>query len=122
MRNRDREVESGRVVSELTFHFWVALHERKYREQFWIPFLRKIWPDGENVRTLHKDLLKIRDLRNRIAHDEPVFVPKWRPCSDLILRRLEQLSPRQHAWLSDRVQPELVDVNVKIASMLSHAE
>ena len=122
LQDRGRTVDSGRVVSELTFHFWVALHEKKYREPFWIPFLRKIWPDGENVRTLHKDLLKIRDLRNRIAHHEPVFVPKWRTCSDLVLRRLEQLAPRQHVWLSDRVRPELADVSVKITSMLSHAE
>ena len=97
LQDRCRKVDSGRIVSELTFHFWVALHERKYREQFWIRFLRKIWPDGEDVRKLHKDLLKIRDLGNRIAHHEPVFVPRWRTCSALVLRRLEQLSPRQHA-------------------------
>ena len=73
LQDRGRKVDSGRIVSELTFQFWVALHERKYRDQFWIRFLRKIWPDGEDVRKLHKDLLKIRDLRNRIAHHEPVF-------------------------------------------------
>ncbi len=111
LQDRGRKVDSGRIVSELTFHFWVALHERKYREQFWIRFLRKIWPDGEDVRKLHKDLLKIRDLGNRIAHHEPVFVPRWRTCSALVLRRLEQLSPRQHAWLSDRMCPDLADVS-----------
>ncbi len=118
LKNRGRDVDSGRVVAELTFHFWVALHEKKYRREFWIPFLRKIWPDGEDVKKLHRDLLKIRDLRNRIAHHEPVFAPRWRTCSDIVLRRLEQLSPRQHAWLSERIHPELADVSASIAAML----
>ena len=105
-------------VSELTFHFWVALHERKYRTQFWVPFLRRIWPDGQDPKRVHKDLSKIRDLRNRIAHHEPVFAPKWRTCSDLILSRIEQLSPEQHAWISLRVRAELGDVLAEMNSVV----
>ena len=97
LQERGRGVDADRVVTERNFHFWVALHERKYRIQFWVPFLRKIWPDGQDPKRVHKDLSKVRDLRNRIAHHEPVFAPKWRECSDLILSRIEQLSPEQHA-------------------------
>ena len=109
-------MDADRIVAELTFHFWVALHERKYRTQFWLPFLRRIWPDGRDPKRVHRDLSKIRDLRNRIAHHEPVFAPKWRTCSELILGRIEQLSPEQHAWISLRVQAELGDVLTGINS------
>lgn len=116
--NRTRQPNSDRIVAELTFNFWVALHEGKYRETFWIPFLRTVWPAGEDVRKLHKDLLRIRDLRNRIAHHEPVFSSRWRESSALVLHRLKQLSPHHHAWLSGRVSMELTDVCANITSVV----
>ncbi len=114
----DRQLDSDRIVAKLTFNVRVALHERKHREVFWIPFLWTVWPAGEDVRELHKDLLRIRDLRNRIAHHEPVFASGWRESSDLVLHRLEQLSPHHHAWLSDRARMELADVSANMTSIL----
>ncbi len=118
LENRNRPPNSDRIVAELTFNFWVALPNGKYRETFWIPFLRTVWPAGEDVRKLHKDLLRIRDLRNRIAHHEPVFASGWRESSDLALHRLEQLSPHHHAWLSGRVRMEMADACANIASVV----
>lgn len=106
-----QEVRSGRVVAGLTFHFWVAMHENKYRDTIWTPFLRKLWPDGENIKHVHKDLLKIRDLRNRIAHHEPIFSQRWRNRSDIVWLRLEQLSPPKHAWFENRVKSPLDSLN-----------
>ena len=83
------------------------MHENKYRDTIWTPFLRTIWPDGEIIGRVHKDLLKILDLRNRIAHHEPIFADRWRRRPDIIWLRLEQLSPPQHAWSEDRVKPTL---------------
>ena len=107
MKEQDRDMESGRIIAELSFHFWTALHEPKYRKTIWTPFLRKIWPDGENIRKVHKDLLKVKELRNRIAHHEPVFAAKWRDRAPLIGQRLHQLSPQHHAWLTHRIEPTL---------------
>lgn len=107
LRSQNQAVRSGRVIAGLTFHFWVAMHENKYRDVLWTPFLRKLWPDGENIKKVHKDLLKIRDLRNRIAHHEPIFTARWRSRTGIIWTRLEQLSPEHHAWHADRVKPIL---------------
>lgn len=59
--------------------------------------LRRAWSAGENIKRVHKDLLKIRDLRNRIAHHEPIFAERWRKRADIVWLRLEQLSPEKHA-------------------------
>ena len=108
---RQQEVNSGRAVAGLTFHFWVAMHENKYRNTIWAPFLRTIWPDNTDIGHVRKDLLKIRDLRNRIAHYEPIFADRWRHRSDIIWLRLEQLSPSHHAWFEDRIKPTLDALN-----------
>ena len=108
---RRQTVESGRVVAGLTLYFWVAMHEKKYRDTLWTPFLRTIWPYNTDIRDVHKDLLKICKLRNRIAHYEPIFADCWRHRSDIIWLRLEQLSPSHHAWFEDRIRPTLDALN-----------
>jgi len=32
------------VIAELSLHFWVALHEKRYEHRLWTPFPRKVWP------------------------------------------------------------------------------
>jgi len=103
LKTQGQKERSGRIVASLTFHFWGALHEGKYRDTLWTPFLRTIWTDGTNVKKLHRDLIKIRDLRNRLAHHEPVFAYKWRKRIPVLWQRLEELSPPKHAWLKDRI-------------------
>ena len=114
LKAQRQEERSGRVVAGLTFHFWVAMHENKYRDTIWTPFLRKLWPDGENIKRVHKDLLKTRDLRNRIAHHEPIFADRWRRRSETIWLRLEQLSSSKHAWFEARVKPTLDSLNADL--------
>ena len=100
---RNRSERTGRIVAGLTFHFWVAMHEKKYRDTIWTPHLNKIWPKGENLKRVHKDLLKIRDLRNRIAHFEPVFDTIWLNRVDDIWARFDQVAPDKSAWYRHRM-------------------
>jgi len=102
-----RQERSGRVVAGLTFHFWVSLHENKYRDSIWTPHLHKVWPKGENLKRVHKDLLKIRDLRNRIAHHEPIFNDKWQSRAVVIRQRFLQLSPEKATWYDERFQASI---------------
>ena len=100
-------VHPGRVISELNFHFWVALHEGHYEHTFWTRFLRSIWPEGQRRSEVHSDLIKIKELRNRIAHHEPVFSRDRRLHIELVWHRLEQLSPETYALLQRRAKPKL---------------
>lgn len=99
--------QPGRVIAGLTFHFWVALHENKYRDTIWTPHLYRIWPKGTNIKAVHKDLLKIRDLRNRIAHHEPVFVTRWAGRMEPAWQRFAELAPEKASWYRDRCDNEI---------------
>ncbi|MBB4955679.1 hypothetical protein H4S14_003766 [Agrobacterium vitis] len=104
-----RQERSGRIVAGLTFHFWASLHENKYRDHIWTPYLHRIWPKGENLKKVHKDLLKIRDLRNRIAHHEPIFNEKWHNRVLVIRQRFSQLSPEKAGWYDERLRESISD-------------
>jgi hypothetical protein len=102
-----REERPGRIIAGLTFHFWVSMHENKYRDITWTPHLHKIWPRGESLKVIHKDLLKVRDLRNRIAHHEPIFNLNWRIRIDIIWSRFEHVSPKKKAWFHERLSRKI---------------
>ncbi len=103
IKHDGRTEREGRIIAGLTFHFWVAMHENKYRDIIWTPFLHRLWPKGENLKILHKDLSRLRDLRNRIAHHEPIFEEKWFSRISTIWLRFEQLSPETKAWFHHRL-------------------
>lgn len=76
----------GRVVAELSFGFWTALIGRKYEKRLWVPYLHKAFPNaffpvahpGKKPAALDRPdiaerLETIRQLRNRIAHHEPIL-------------------------------------------------
>ncbi|MGB1147561.1 MAG: hypothetical protein ACPG4M_06675, partial [Alphaproteobacteria bacterium] len=67
LKQEGKVEKSGAVIAGLTFHFWVALHESKYRDTLWTPMLRHIWPKGENLRRVHRDLFLVRDLLLRCS-------------------------------------------------------
>lgn len=79
----------GRIVAELSFGFWTALVGRKYEKRLWVPHLHRAFPNtlrmtgpakGARKKRPMLDrsdiadrLERIRQLRNRIAHHEPIL-------------------------------------------------
>lgn len=65
----------GKVVSELSFGFWHMMLESKLEHKLWIPCLHKAFlPRKPPKRSdFNQNLEKLRQLRNRIAHHEPIF-------------------------------------------------
>lgn len=79
---RGREITPERIVSQLTFGFWVTLLSRPYNERFWRPDLN----DPPNLRvafphapTKHRradiqaKYYRANNLRNLAMHHEPIF-------------------------------------------------
>ncbi len=65
---------AGRVIAELPFGFWVALFANAYDTTIWRTDLHRIFsPRVSSRRGLHDALDRLRTLRNRIAHHEPIF-------------------------------------------------
>lgn len=106
----NRPERPGRIIAGLTFHFWVSMHEKKYRDIIWTPHLHRIWPSGENIKIVHKDLIKVRDLRNRIAHHEPIIAEKWHQRSDIIWKRFRQITPESAAWYQRRLSGQIASL------------
>ena len=64
----------GRVVAALPFGFWVTLFANSYDTTIWRTDLHSIFtPRVKDRGGLHNTLDRLRTLRNRIAHHEPIF-------------------------------------------------
>jgi hypothetical protein len=75
-----RPLDPPRIVAELSFGFWERLLTHgprgsgNYEMALWRPALYRAFPHSRRRRAdVHKPLPGLRDLRNRIAHHEPIF-------------------------------------------------
>jgi hypothetical protein len=71
---------TGKVIAELKFAFWVSMYTGRHDHRLWSRYLRREYPNTPSNLSLsaardkiHKTADKVRDLRNRIAHHEPIF-------------------------------------------------
>ena len=69
-------ITADRIIAELNFGFWNRLFNRNYTELLWKP-LRLIFKNTpKQLRrrdTIADSLYRVRTLRNRIYHYEPIF-------------------------------------------------
>jgi hypothetical protein len=101
LQQAHKPLEPGRLVAELTFGFWTALFDVRYENTriLWPRlFTQKIFADAPNKKKNRKALSplfnRIRHLRNRVFHYEPVW--HWRDLQDqhaLTLDLIEWMSP-----------------------------
>jgi len=84
IQNYGDSVTPDRIVSELTFGFWVVILSRNYDARLWQgqnaaplknAFLR-IPKNKRQRQTIHQQFNEIRELRNRVFHYEPIFDDK----------------------------------------------
>jgi hypothetical protein len=80
LQRAGRPPDPGRIVAELSFGFWERLLSRgpsgprNYEMALWRPALHRAFPNARRPRAaIHRPLPDLRDLRNRIAHHEPIF-------------------------------------------------
>lgn len=72
-----KRISSGRIVAELSLGFWTGLFNVRYNRTLWPLLLKGVFPGMRpEIRTqpiLLKRLEKIRYLRNRVFHYEPIW-------------------------------------------------
>lgn len=67
-------VADSQVVAQLTMHFWKRLFSDQYEAMLWKRGLRKIFPNKSLSRAdVASQLEVIYEMRNRLAHHEPVY-------------------------------------------------
>ncbi|MBG0831655.1 Abi family protein [Planomonospora sp. ID67723] len=99
--NGRRPETIGHVVAELSFGFWRYLLISSYDRSLW-PHLRHAWPSRQLRRDVYDPLAQLHDLRNRIAHHEPIYE---RPLKELHAATLDVAGwtcPDTAAWIRSR--------------------
>jgi len=61
------------VVTQLTFGFWEHLSDAVHEQSIWIPLVYYAWPKGTSRSRVDQAIHLIGTIRNRAAHNEPVF-------------------------------------------------
>ncbi|WP_052403135.1 hypothetical protein [Legionella massiliensis] len=79
LRKRNKSIEAGRIVAELSFGFWTSLFDIRYEHSqvLWPKLLKGTFqylPKRQRTRAfLSRELNRIRFLRNRVFHHEPIW-------------------------------------------------
>jgi hypothetical protein len=78
--NSRRQLTTGKVIAELKFVFWQKMFTGRYDVRLWDVHLRRVLPNVDAAKPvaalrqeIYADLERVRFLRNRIAHHEPIF-------------------------------------------------
>ena len=110
VRRERKNPTADRVVAELSFGFWLSLFARRY-DGLWNAVLNRAFTPTPLRRDLYARLAQLRDLRNRIAHHEPIHHLALSDYYDGALWVLERISPVAAAWVSQhsRVPQILAD-------------
>ena len=101
-----KSVSPGAIVAELNFGFWRYLLTKKYSSTIWPAVGRMAFPNMDHRRPqlLWARMGRLNDLRNRIAHHEPIH---WRDIAlDLAdcLMVIRAVCPVSEAWSRDRAR------------------
>jgi hypothetical protein len=101
-REKGSRATPGHVVAELTFGFWVALLANRYHQRLWATTIEAAFPHLQGTRrALHAKLERLRMLRNRVAHHEPVFARDLSADHALILEVLDSIDPTVKRWVRE---------------------
>ena len=107
-----KQLTAGRVVAELNFGFWVALFAKGYEARLWRTNLHRLFAPQPKRHELHGQLDRLRTLRNRVAHHEPILQRDLQTDYDKIIWILKMLSPTTAAWTKHHSRvPEVLGVN-----------
>lgn len=71
--NETNGVHRGKVIAEFMFGFWTYLTDSLHEKTLWVPALHKAYATGADRSKLHLALTDLRDVRNRLAHNESVY-------------------------------------------------
>ena len=98
LRFRRKTADASNLVSNLTLGFWLSLFRTKYEQVLWPKLLEPVFPHcPRSQRTrpnAYARLDRIRRLRNRVFHHEPIWHLRDLPeQNELILETIGWISP-----------------------------
>lgn len=110
IKNVGNTVTPGHLVAELSFGFWVRLFNKSY-DELWRSHLYRLFSPKPKRADLREQLDRIRTLRNRIAHHEPIFHRNLMDDAGRLRDVTKRLSPAVNDWVNfhSRVYDVLAD-------------
>lgn len=97
---------TGKVIAELNFGFWENMFVGKFDAGLWIPHLNVVLPNlpaGQTVQQsrslIRQKLDKLRRLRNRIAHHEPLLTINAPACLQDVQQLIGYRCTDTAAWV-----------------------
>ena len=102
-KKRNKIYMTDNVIARTSLGFWTGLFHPDYHETLWIPALYKVFPHKRLKRsTAYARLLIInKELRNRIAHHEPIFDRNLEKDMQDILEILGWICPITRDWVKE---------------------
>jgi hypothetical protein len=106
INSRRRKGSTGKVIPELKFVFWQKAFTSRFDGRLWNHQLLDIFPNhpvGMTVSDLRLEIASslesIRNLRNRIAHHEPIFTRDLRSDFESIQKLLRYQNVHSLNWM-----------------------
>lgn len=88
------------IITRLTLRFWASLLSKKYHQRLWQAGLEDAFPNFQGKRReIHIKLERLRKLRNRIAHHEPIIDREINLDVNLIVEVCGTLDQRIESWI-----------------------
>lgn len=95
------------VVASMKFFFWENFFTIRMKNRIWDAYLHTVFPGldtssdvGELVKQISNEINLIRQLRNRIAHHEPIFRSPLSQYYDLIYRLINDRCGVTADWMN----------------------
>lgn len=103
LQDRGRTVSHGRLVAELNLGFWRYLLDKRHDRTLWRKGLYRAFPGLTGSRAEIYDIaVDLNQLRNRIAHHEPIFRHDHSAVEGAFLQLLGWICDDYRAWASKR--------------------
>lgn len=105
-RTRAKHSTTGKVIADLKFAFWEAMFTARHHNRLWKNQIHGLFPnateaDAKKLRErIRVDLDHIRNLRNRLAHHEPVITRNLADDLARMLELVELRSSETSIWLA----------------------
>lgn len=103
VRAKGKQATEGQLIAELPFGFWRFLAARQYQTTLW-PDLASGFPHAPTRarRGIETPVAHLHDLRNRLAHHEPIWNKPLEERRKEIYTVVSAINPQLCRWVADR--------------------
>lgn len=102
---------TGKVIPELKLAFWQSMFTSRHDSRLWHTYLTQVFPNLPNSQPIrqsrteiYNELERLRKLRNRIAHHEPIFSRNLTEDFDKINDLISIRCPVTAVWMQQNQQ------------------